>query len=140
MFDLKKHSDIHVMCLLGRLKYSKLERLIESHKNKTQPPQSKLRSRTKESIKRVKRELKRNRHRGVHGHYLFFTPPHTPAVSNQQSKKKAGLFKKHINNYFKIDLGKKVEPTTRIAKIGPLCSHSPSLSQHLEKITIFQHD
>ena len=35
MFDLKKHSDIHVMCLLGRLKYSKLERLIESHKNKT---------------------------------------------------------------------------------------------------------
>ena len=38
MFDLKKHSDIHVMCLLGRLKYSELERLIESHKNKTQPP------------------------------------------------------------------------------------------------------
>ena len=38
MFDLKKHSDIHVMCLLGRLKYSKLERMIESHKNKTQPP------------------------------------------------------------------------------------------------------
>ena len=134
---------MHVMCLIGRLKYRKsfkLERFIESHKNKNQPIKSKRRSRTKESIKRVKRELKRNRHRGVHGHYLFFTPSHTPAVSNQQSKKKAGLFKKHINNYFKIDLGKKVKPTTRIAKIGPLCSHSPSLSQHLEKITIFQYD
>ena len=43
---------------------------IESLKNKTQPLKSKRRSRTKEIIKRVKLELKRNRHKGLHGHYL----------------------------------------------------------------------
>ena len=43
---------------------------IENHKNNTQPLWSKRRSRTKESIERVKRELKRNRHKGLHDHYL----------------------------------------------------------------------
>ena len=43
---------------------------IESHKNKIQPLKSKRRSRTKESIERVKRELKRNRNKGLHDHYL----------------------------------------------------------------------
>ena len=69
---------------------------------------------------------------------LHPTPP-TPAINNQLSKKKAGLFERYTSNDFKVDLGKKFELTTRIAKIGPLYSHSPSLSQHLEKITIFQH-
>ena len=70
---------MHVICLIGRLKNRKsfkLERFIESLKNKNQPIKSKRRSRTKESIKRVKRELKRNRHKGVHGHYLFSTSSH----------------------------------------------------------------
>ena len=43
---------------------------IESHKNKIQPLKSKRRRRTKESIERVKRELKRNRNKGLHDHYL----------------------------------------------------------------------
>ena len=67
MFDLKKNSDWS----FEEQKSSMLEYFrIESLKKKTQPLKSKRRSRTKESIKRAKRELKRNRHRGVHDHYL----------------------------------------------------------------------
>ena len=60
--------------LVGRLKNRKSSMLeyfwIESLKNKTQPLKSKRRSRSEEIIKRAKRELKRNRHKSLHGHYL----------------------------------------------------------------------
>ena len=88
---------MHVMCLIGRLKYRKsfkLERFIESHKNKKR---SQLSRNGAAEQKKVSKELNENSKETdikVFMVIIYSQPPHTPAVSNKMSKRKSCTFQK----------------------------------------------